>query len=43
MSAKLPDAVPLPAQNLLDFIGDIEAPQGYDTIFETGRRTCRFR
>lgn len=33
MSAKLPDAVPLPAQNLLDFIGDIEAPQGYDTIF----------
>ncbi|QBJ13180.1 hypothetical protein EYD00_07130 [Agrobacterium sp. 33MFTa1.1] len=33
MSAKLPDAVPLHAQNLLDFIGDIEAPQGYDTIF----------
>ncbi len=33
MSAKLPDTVPLHAQNLLDFIGDIEAPQGYDTIF----------
>ncbi|WP_421440656.1 hypothetical protein [Agrobacterium tumefaciens] len=33
MSAKLPDAVPLHAQNLLDFIGDIEAPEGYDTIF----------
>lgn len=33
MSAKLPDVVPLHAQNLLDFIGDIEAPQGYDTIF----------
>lgn len=33
MSLKLPDAVPLHAQNLLDFIGDIEAPQGYDTIF----------
>ncbi|WP_416333357.1 hypothetical protein [Agrobacterium tumefaciens] len=29
----MPDAVPLHAQNLLDFIGDIEAPQGYDTIF----------
>ncbi|MFK3776571.1 hypothetical protein [Agrobacterium sp. NPDC089420] len=24
--------MPLHAQNLLDFIGDIEAPQGYDTI-----------
>jgi len=33
MSSKLPDTVPLHAQNLLDFIGDIEAPQGYDTIF----------
>ena len=33
MSAKLPDAVPLHAQNLLDFIGDIEAPKGFDTIF----------
>ncbi len=33
MSAKLPDNVPLHAQNLLDFIGDIEAPKGYDTIF----------
>ncbi len=33
MSAKLPETVPLHAQNLLDFIGDIEAPQGYDTIF----------
>ncbi|WP_419457023.1 hypothetical protein [Agrobacterium tumefaciens] len=29
----MPDVVPLHAQNLLDFIGDIEAPQGYDTIF----------
>ncbi|NTE67327.1 glycoside hydrolase family 104 protein [Agrobacterium tumefaciens] len=29
----MPDTVPLHAQNLLDFIGDIEAPQGYDTIF----------
>lgn len=33
MSAKLPDVIPLHAKNLLDFIGDIEAPQGYDTIF----------
>ncbi|CDN93643.1 hypothetical protein [Agrobacterium tumefaciens] len=33
MSVKLPDTVPLPAQNLLDFIGDIEAPKGFDTIF----------
>ncbi len=33
MSAKLPETVPLHAQNLLDFIGDIEAPQGYETIF----------
>lgn len=33
MSTKLPETVPLPAQNLLDFIGDIEAPQGYNTIF----------
>ncbi|WP_333900174.1 hypothetical protein [Agrobacterium pusense] len=33
MSAKLPDGVPLHAQNLLDFIGDIEAPEGYNTIF----------
>lgn len=33
MSAKLPDTVPLHAQNLLDFIGDIEAPKGFDTIF----------
>ena len=33
MSVKLPDAVPLHAQNLLDFIGDIEAPKGFDTIF----------
>lgn len=33
MSAKLPETVPLPAQNLLDFIGEIEAPKGFDTIF----------
>lgn len=41
MSAKLPETVPLPAQNLLDFIGDIEAPQGYDTIF--GNRQGKLR
>lgn len=33
MSKILPETVPLHARNLLDFIGDIEAPQGYDTIF----------
>nr|WP_295984301.1 hypothetical protein [uncultured Agrobacterium sp.] len=41
MSSKLPDTVPLHAQNLLDFIGDIEAPQGYDTIF--GNRQGKLR
>ena len=41
MSTKLPETVPLPAQNLLDFIGDIEAPQGYDTIF--GNRQGKLR
>lgn len=31
--AKLPTSVPAPARFLLDFIGDTEAPEGYDTIF----------
>lgn len=41
MPAKLPDTVPLHAQNLLDFIGDIEAPKGFDTIF--GNRQGKLR
>ncbi len=31
--AKLPTTVPAPARYLLDFIGNTEAPNGYDTIF----------
>lgn len=31
--AKLPTSVPAPARFLLDFIGNTEAPNGYDTIF----------
>lgn len=31
--ANLPTSVPAPARLLLDFIGDTEAPDGYDTIF----------
>ena len=31
--SRLPTYVPAPAKQLLNFIGDIEAPRGYDTIY----------
>ncbi|MGN8170494.1 hypothetical protein [Agrobacterium sp. 22117] len=39
--SKLPETVPLAAQNLLDFIQGKEAPEGFDTIF--GNRQGKLR